>query len=119
MFEGTFTALKKFPEKVPKLWAALTGSERDPETPISVVGASRIGGELFEQGELPTFLLVLAGLNFFVGIFNLLPLLPLDGGHIAIAWFEKVRSWLYARLGRPDPGRVDYYKLMPSRTRSS
>ena len=52
-------------------------------------------------------------LNFFVGIFNLLPLLPLDGGHIAIAWFEKVRSWLYARLRRPDPGRVDYMKLMP------
>jgi membrane-associated protease RseP (regulator of RpoE activity) len=113
MFEGTFTALQKFPEKVPKLWEALTGAERDPETPISVVGASRIGGELFGQGEFPTFLLVLAGLNFFVGIFNLLPLLPLDGGHIAIAWFEKIRSWLYARLGKPDPGRVDYMKLMP------
>jgi membrane-associated protease RseP (regulator of RpoE activity) len=48
-----------------------------------------------------------------VGLFNLLPLLPLDGGHIAIAWFEKVRSWVYARLRKPDPGRVDYYKLMP------
>ncbi len=113
MFEGTFTALQKFPEKVPKLWEALTGAERDPETPISVVGASRIGGELFEQGEIPTFLLILAGLNFFVGIFNLLPLLPLDGGHIAIAWYEKVRSWIYARLHKPDPGRVDYMKLMP------
>lgn len=113
MFEGTFAALKKFPEKVPKLWYALTGAERDPETPISVVGASRIGGELFERGEIPTFLLVLAGLNFFVGIFNLFPLLPLDGGHIAIAWFERLRSWIYARLRRPDPGRVDYYKLMP------
>jgi membrane-associated protease RseP (regulator of RpoE activity) len=113
MFDGTFTALTKFPEKVPKLWYALSGSERDPETPISVVGASRIGGELFGRGEFPTFLLVLAGLNFFVGIFNLLPLLPLDGGHIAIAWFEKVRSWVYARLRRPDPGRVDYIKLMP------
>src|SRR5690606_23323877 len=113
MFEGTFTALKKFPEKVPKLWAALTGDQRDPETPISVVGASRIGGELFGQGDIPRFLLVLAALNFFVGIFNLFPLLPLDGGHIAIAWFEKVRSWLYARLRKPDPGRVDYYKLTP------
>jgi membrane-associated protease RseP (regulator of RpoE activity) len=113
MFKGTFESLKKFPEKVPKLWAALTGAERDPETPISVVGASRIGGELAEQREWPSFLLLLAGLNFFVGIFNLLPLLPLDGGHIAIAWFERVRSWLYARIGRPDPGRVDYYKLMP------
>jgi len=113
MFSGTVTALKQFPQKVPKLWAALSGDQRDPETPISVVGASRIGGELFEQGEWPTFLLLLAGLNFFVGVFNLLPLLPLDGGHIAISWFEKVRSWLYARLKRPDPGRVDYFKLMP------
>jgi membrane-associated protease RseP (regulator of RpoE activity) len=113
MFEGTVTAMKKFPEKVPKLWAALTGDERDPETPISVVGATRIGGELFREGEIPMFLLMLAALNFFVGIFNLLPLLPLDGGHIAIAWFERARSWVYARLGRPDPGRVDYMRLMP------
>jgi len=113
MFKGTFQALQKFPEKVPKLWTAITGGQRDPETPISVVGASRIGGELFSHGEMPTFLVVLAGLNFFVGLFNLLPLLPLDGGHIAIAWFERVRSWLYARLRKPDPGRVDYMKLMP------
>jgi membrane-associated protease RseP (regulator of RpoE activity) len=113
MFSGTFSSIKKFPEKVPKLWSALTGAPRDPETPISVVGASRIGGELFQRGEIPSFLFVLAGLNFFVGIFNLLPLLPLDGGHIAISWFEKIRSWVYARLRRPDPGRVDYMKLMP------
>ncbi|MEJ3744086.1 site-2 protease family protein [Actinomycetes bacterium KLBMP 9797] len=113
MFEGTFTALKKFPEKIPALWSALSGGERDPETPISVVGASRIGGELVERNEWPSFVLLLAALNFFIGVFNLLPLLPLDGGHIAIAWFERVRFWVYARLGRPDPGRVDYFKLMP------
>jgi len=113
MFEGTFTSLKQFPEKVPKLWSAITGQKRDPGTPVSVVGASRIGGELFQHGQFATFLVVLAGLNFFVGLFNLLPLLPLDGGHIAISWFEKVRTWLYGRLHRPDPGRVDYMKLMP------
>ena len=113
MFSGTFASIKKFPEKVPKLWDAINGQQRDPETPVSVVGASRLGGELVQHGDFATFALILAGLNFFVGIFNLLPLLPLDGGHIAIAWFEKVRSWLYARLGRPDPGRVDYLKLMP------
>jgi membrane-associated protease RseP (regulator of RpoE activity) len=113
MFQNVATSIKRFPEKVPKLWAAVTGEPRDPETPISVVGASRIGGELFGEGEFPTFLVILAALNFFVGIFNLLPLLPLDGGHIAIAWFEKARSWFYARLGKPDPGRVDYMKLMP------
>ena len=112
-FVGTWTAMKKVPEKLPKLWAALAGEERDPETPISVVGASRLGGETVEQSRWSLFLLILASLNFFVGVFNLLPLLPLDGGHIAISWFERVRSWLYAKLKRPDPGRVDYYKLMP------
>jgi membrane-associated protease RseP (regulator of RpoE activity) len=113
IFQGTFEALARLPERVPQLWEAVFGGTRDPETPMSVVGASRIGGELWEQGEYPTWLVLLAALNFFVGIFNLLPLLPLDGGHIAIAWFEKARSWAYARLGRPDPGRVDYYKMMP------
>jgi membrane-associated protease RseP (regulator of RpoE activity) len=112
-FVGTWEAMKKVPEKLPKLWTAITGGERDPETPISVVGASRLGGETVEQSRWSLFLLILASLNFFVGVFNLLPLLPLDGGHIAISWFEKVRSWLYARINRPDPGRVDYYKLMP------
>lgn len=113
LFQGTVEALSRLPERVPLLWDAIFGGERDPETPMSVVGASRLGGELWARGEIPTFLVLLATLNFFVGIFNLLPLLPLDGGHIAIAWFEKARSWIYARLSRPDPGRVDYYKMMP------
>jgi membrane-associated protease RseP (regulator of RpoE activity) len=112
-FVGTWTAMKKVPEKLPKLWAALSGQKRDPETPISVVGASRLGGETVAQDQWSLFLLILASLNFFVGVFNLLPLLPLDGGHIAIAWFERARTWLYGKLSRPDPGRVDYYKLMP------
>ncbi|HEV7756055.1 MAG TPA: site-2 protease family protein [Mycobacteriales bacterium] len=116
IFRGTFTALGKFPEKVPKLITALTGGERDPETPISVVGASRIGGEIVDrQGFQGAALLlsILASLNIFIGIFNLFPLLPLDGGHIAVVWFERVRSFIAARLGRPDPGSVDYNKLMP------
>ncbi len=112
-FSGVITAIKKFPEKIPGLWSAISGGERDPESPVSVVGASRIGGELAEYGEWPSWFLVIASLNLFVGLFNLLPLLPLDGGHIAIAWFERVRSWIYARMRKPDPGRVDYYKLMP------
>jgi membrane-associated protease RseP (regulator of RpoE activity) len=113
VFTGTFTAIKKFPEKVPKLFSALAGEKRDAETPISVVGASRLGGEAAEAGVWPFFFFMLASLNVFIGIFNLIPLLPLDGGHIAIAWFEKVRTWWAAKRGRPDPGRVDYTKLMP------
>jgi membrane-associated protease RseP (regulator of RpoE activity) len=112
-FQATWQALKRFPEKVPALWRSLTGAERDPETPISVVGASRLGGETVENDAWSIFLLILVSLNFFIGVFNLLPLLPLDGGHIAIIWFEKLRSWLYAKIGRADPGRVDYFKLMP------
>jgi membrane-associated protease RseP (regulator of RpoE activity) len=113
MFERTVVAIKQVPERVPALWRALNGEPRDPNTPMSVVGASRLGGELAENGLWQEALFLLAGLNFFIGVFNLLPLLPLDGGHIAIAWFEKVRSWLYALFGRADPGRVDYFKLMP------
>jgi membrane-associated protease RseP (regulator of RpoE activity) len=111
--ENTFQALGRIPQKVPALWHSLTSPERDPDTPISVVGASRLGGEAIEHGVPELFLNIFITLNVFIGIFNLLPLLPLDGGHIAIAWFERARSWLYARLRRPDPGRVDYYKLMP------
>ena len=59
------------------------------------------------------FLSLLASLNIALFVFNMIPLLPLDGGHIAIIWFERARSWLYAKIKRPDPGRVDYYKLMP------
>lgn len=113
MFRGTVEALSRLPERIPQLWEAVFGGERHPETPMSVVGASRIGGELWERGELPTWLVFLAAVNFFIGIFNLLPLLPLDGGHVAIAWFEKARGWAYAVFGKPDPGRVDYYKMMP------
>jgi len=112
-FAGVGSALKAFPERVPGLWRALNGGERDPNGPISVVGASRLGGETAEHGQWAFFLLLAASLNFFVGVFNLLPLLPLDGGHIAIAWFEKLRSWLALRFGRADPGRVNYAKLMP------
>ncbi|GIH08827.1 Zn-dependent protease [Rhizocola hellebori] len=113
MFANTFASLARFPAKIPALWASVTGGERDPQTPVSVIGASHIGGQLFDRGEIASFLLLLAALNFFIGLFNLLPMLPADGGHIAIFWFERARAWFYALLGKGDPGRVDYYKLMP------
>jgi membrane-associated protease RseP (regulator of RpoE activity) len=113
MVVGTFQSFKSIPEKVPALWRSITGEKRDPDTPISVIGASRLGGEAIEAGVPQVFLMIFIALNVFIGIFNLLPLLPLDGGHIAIIWFEKARSWLFAKLKKPDPGRVDYFKLMP------
>ncbi len=113
VFAAMGGAIGRIPQKVPALWDSLSGKPRDPNTPISVVGASRLGGETVQHGAWALFLNILITLNFFVGVFNLLPLLPLDGGHIAIAFFERIRSWVYARLRRPDPGRVDYLKLMP------
>ncbi|GAA0225443.1 M50 family metallopeptidase [Cryptosporangium japonicum] len=113
MVTGTFAALAHLPERVPAVWNSLTGDERDPEAPVSMVGASHLGGQLADRGEWPSFVLLLAGLNFFLAAFNLLPLLPLDGGHVSVWWFERARSRLYARLHRPDPGRVDYLKLAP------
>ena len=113
LFGATFDALLHLPAKIPALWSTITGDERDPEAPVSMVGASHIGGELANRGDYQSFLLMLASLNFFIGMFNLLPVLPADGGHIAISWFERARSWLYGRLRRPDPGPVDYYRLAP------
>src|SRR5262249_15384779 len=100
------SALKNLPAKIPSVWASLSGQPPDPTRPISAVGASRLGGESVQLGSWALFLSFLISLNFFIGVFNLLPLLPLDGGHIAVAWFERARSWLFVRLGRRDPGRV-------------
>jgi membrane-associated protease RseP (regulator of RpoE activity) len=113
MFKETFIALGQLPSKIPPLWDAIMGGERSDDSPVSVVGASRLGGEMVQYDQWAMFFMLLVVLNYFIGIFNLLPLLPMDGGHIAIAWYEKARSWVAARRGKPDPGRVDYLKLMP------
>lgn len=113
MFKETFIALGQLPSKIAPLWDAIMGGERSADSPVSVVGASRLGGEMVQYDQWAMFFMLLVVLNYFIGIFNLLPLLPMDGGHIAIAWYEKARSWVAARRGRPDPGRVDYLKLMP------
>ncbi|GAA4662158.1 site-2 protease family protein [Amycolatopsis dongchuanensis] len=111
MFVQTWGRLLEFPERIPAVVHSIFGGERDPNTPVSVVGASRIGGEAVEQGLWPLFLLLLASLNFFVGVFNLLPLLPLDGGHIAVTWYERVRDWVRKLAGKAAGGPVDYTKL--------
>jgi membrane-associated protease RseP (regulator of RpoE activity) len=112
-FKATFTAIGQFPSKIPKLLDALSGQPRDPDTPVSVVGASKLGGQAIEAGQWLSFFLLLAGFNLFIGVFNLLPLLPLDGGHIAILLYEKVRASIAKARGKVDPGRIDHAKLAP------
>ena len=113
MFGNVWQGILSFPERIPALWDALGGGVRDENTPVSVVGASIIGGDAAERGLWEYFVLLLALLNFFVGVFNLLPLLPLDGGHIAVNLYERVRDSVRARLGKPKMPPVDYTRLLP------
>ena len=107
-------ALAKIPTKIGALVHSIGGGERDPETPISVVGASIIGGDAFEHGYFMAFWFFLAQLNFVLGAINLVPLLPFDGGHIAIALFEKIRNMIRKARGMVAAAPVNYLKLMPA-----
>ena len=113
---GTWTALTEKLGTVTKLYSP----DRDEQGLVGVVGAARVSGEVLAL-EVPfavrvsDFLLLIAGLNLFVGIFNLLPLLPLDGGHLAVVGYESARDKLRRRFAgyRGEIRRVDYNKLLP------
>ena len=109
-------SLANIPSKVGALVHAIGDphGQRDPETPISVVGASIIGGQTVDHGLWVAFWFFLAQLNFVLGVLNLVPLLPFDGGHIAIAVFEKLRNMLRAARGKVAAAPVNYLKLMPA-----
>ena len=124
-FPRTFGALGSFASSTAKalgdlphqLSLILEGKPRGNGA-ASVVDIARVSGQVAQAhvslGErIGSLMLIVAQVNFFIGIFNLLPLLPLDGGHIAILGFEEGRSRLYRRIGRRDPGRVDLLKIMP------
>lgn len=114
-----FDGLIALPSKVPALWgAAFQGEERRPDSPMGVVGAARVGGEVFTldvppEQRIATMLFLVAGFNLSLFLFNMLPLLPLDGGHIAGALWESVRRHVSRVFRRPDPGPFDVAKLMP------
>jgi membrane-associated protease RseP (regulator of RpoE activity) len=86
---------------------------------MSVVGASRVAGEVASEATVPLgdrflqLLMLLGGINLFVGMLNFVPLLPLDGGHIAGALYEGARRGLARLFHRPDPGYFDVAKLLP------
>lgn len=109
----TWDALLSMPTKVHNLWIAVTGGVRSADTPVSVYGATVLGGQAAERGLWDTFLLLLISINFFLGLFNLVPLLPLDGGHMAIVGYEKGRDTVRRWFGRAPGGPIDYYKLLP------
>lgn len=115
----TTEAIVHLPERMVDVAQAAFGAERDPQGPISVVGASRVAGEMVTLDDpswserAQRLLTLLAGLNLFLALFNFIPLLPLDGGHIAGALWEGVRRAWSRLFGRPDPGFVDVAKMLP------
>ncbi len=120
MTADTVRALGTLPVKVWGVGKAVVGLEpRAADSPVSVVGAGRVAGEVTSDVRSPAldrviFLAsLLAGLNLFVGMFNFIPLLPLDGGHIAGALYEGLRRAVARVRRRPDPGFVDVAKLLP------
>ena len=113
-------SLGKLPEKIPALWGAtVRGEERDANGLVGVVGVARVSGEavgsdkLTPMERLATFVLIVASLNIFVGVFNLLPVLPLDGGHMAVAIADEIRAFFARLRGRPRPAPIDVTVLTP------
>lgn len=113
-------SLVALPTKVPQLIRQTFGHEkRDPNGLVGIVGAARVSGDAVSSNKLSgterigTFILLIASLNIFVGLFNLLPLLPLDGGHMAVAIADEIRAF-FARLRRkPRPSGIDVNVLTP------
>lgn len=112
--------LLSFPAEVLNLGQELfTDTPRDIEGPVSVIGVGRISGQvtgadaISNLDKISILLMLLASLNLFLFLFNLVPVLPLDGGHIAGALYEGARKSIAKIFGRPNPGPVDTAKMLP------
>ena len=117
VIEQSGQAAAKLPAAIPDLFAK-DRSKTAGANVSSIVGAADDAGQVVQAGggwqfTVSALLLIVISLNIFVGAFNLLPLLPLDGGHLAIVFYERIRAWLARLRGRPDPGMVDLQKLIP------
>ena len=113
-------SLLSLPSKIPALWSqTVGGKKRDPQGLVGVVGVARVSGQavasraLTTSERFATFILIIASLNIFVGIFNLLPILPLDGGHMAVAIADEIRAFIARMRGRARPAPIDVAVLTP------
>jgi membrane-associated protease RseP (regulator of RpoE activity) len=120
MIVQSLKSLALLPSKIPELWGqTFGGDERDINGLVGVVGVARVSGETLASGNqnwsqrIGTFLIIIASLNIFVGIFNLLPILPLDGGHMAVAIADEIRALIARLRGRGRPAPINVQVLTP------
>jgi membrane-associated protease RseP (regulator of RpoE activity) len=114
---GSVSALAQLPAAIPHLFSQNRSSTAAGNV-TSVYGAARETGQAVAADvgwkyKVSFVLLLVASLNIFIGIFNMLPLLPMDGGHVAVVIWERIRARFARLLGQPDPGMADYRKLVP------
>jgi len=117
MLSGSASVAASLPKAIPDLFKKNRANTPGGQV-TSVVGAGDVTGQVLEanigwQPKADLVLLIIASLNIFVGAFNLLPLLPMDGGHLAVVIYERARAWFARLRGRPDPGPVDFRRLIP------
>lgn len=111
---ATGQAIWGIPAAIPGLLGSITGQQqRSLDGFVSVVGAAQVSGQLAGTADVPArgrvgdLLFLIAGLNLTVGLINLVPLPPFDGGHMAAALYEVVRNAVLRAFGRPARGHVD------------
>ena len=114
---GTVHVVGTLPSAFSHLFAKNRASTSGGQV-TSVIGVGEITGQVVAanigwQSKASLVLLIVISVNIFVGLLNLLPLLPMDGGHVAVVIYERLRAWLARLRGRPDPGLVDMTKLVP------
>jgi membrane-associated protease RseP (regulator of RpoE activity) len=111
------SALAQLPGALPKLFSPQRSSSQAGQVG-SVVGATEVSGQIFAahatwKDKAVAYLELVASVNIFLGALNVVPLLPLDGGHLSIVIYERLRAWTNRVRGRPDPGTVDLTRLLP------
>lgn len=109
----------ELPQQIYEVTLSTVGiTERDPYGAVSIVGVGQLAGELTSadigiDAKLSSLLLLLGSLNLVLFVFNLVPLLPLDGGHVVGAVYESAKRRVAKQFRGKDPGPIDTAKALP------